>query len=252
MQRQLEVGAVALVGLDDEPLAAGPVRPGAGVGDVAADDEARRQPGLGQDQHQHRRRGRLAVRAGDGRPIGPGRRSRPACPARRSVGMPSVAGLVELDVASRDRRRRRHRVAAVDDAAVVADVDRRRPRHAADRAPAARGGRCPTRAWPISARAMAIALIPGPPTPITWRRSGADRSSGAAGRRRRPSTLGLARRRATVLHERASAHCGGPPRRLGRAARSPSEGAAVGEEPVEKKPPRPARSRLRSGSRAAP
>ena len=37
MQRQLEVGAVALVGLDDEPLAAGPLRAGADVGDVAAD-----------------------------------------------------------------------------------------------------------------------------------------------------------------------------------------------------------------------
>ena len=65
VQRQLEVGAVALVGLDHEPLAAGPLGSGAHVGDVAADDEARAQPGLGEDEHQHRGRRRLAVRAGD-------------------------------------------------------------------------------------------------------------------------------------------------------------------------------------------
>ena len=40
-QRQLEVRSVALVGLDDEPVAAGPLSPGADVGDIAADDEAR-------------------------------------------------------------------------------------------------------------------------------------------------------------------------------------------------------------------
>ena len=44
VQRQLEVRAVALVGLDDEPVAVGPLRAGADVGDVAADDEARPQP----------------------------------------------------------------------------------------------------------------------------------------------------------------------------------------------------------------
>ena len=39
----------------------------------------------------------------------------------------------------------------------------------------------PETAWPISASASAIALMPGPPTPITCTRRGWDRSSGATG-----------------------------------------------------------------------
>jgi hypothetical protein len=41
VQRQFEVGAVALVGLDHEPLPAGPLRTRPHVGDIAADHEAR-------------------------------------------------------------------------------------------------------------------------------------------------------------------------------------------------------------------
>ena len=54
----------------------------------------------------------------------------------------------------------------------------------------------PDTAWPISARAMAIADIPGPPTPTTCRRSGRDRSSGARGASvgRTAVTVGQARR----------------------------------------------------------
>ena len=83
MQWQLQMRAVALVGLDDEPLAAGPLRAGAHVGDVAADDEARPPAGLGEHQHQHRRGRRLAVRAGDGERLGLGADRRPA--SRRGV-----------------------------------------------------------------------------------------------------------------------------------------------------------------------
>ena len=69
---QFEVGAVALVGLDDQPLPTRPLCAGAHVGDVATDDEARSQTRVGEDQHQHRRRRRLAVRSGDGQRLGLG------------------------------------------------------------------------------------------------------------------------------------------------------------------------------------
>jgi hypothetical protein len=39
----------------------------------------------------------------------------------------------------------------------------------------------PDTVWPISASANAIALIPGPPAPITCTRRGCERSSGATG-----------------------------------------------------------------------
>jgi hypothetical protein len=64
-KRQGEVCAVALVGLDHQPLPSCPLRPRAHVGDVAADDEAGARTGLGQDEHQHRGGGGLAVCAGD-------------------------------------------------------------------------------------------------------------------------------------------------------------------------------------------
>ena len=121
MERQLEVGAVALVGLDDEPLPARPLRAGADVGDVAADDEARPQARLGEDQHQHRRRGRLAVGAGDRERAGLGadRGEHPRAAQRRDA---ASARLVELDVLLGDRGAERHRVAPVDQRARVADV----------------------------------------------------------------------------------------------------------------------------------
>ena len=120
-QRQLEVRAVALVGLDDEQLAARPVGAGAGVGDVAADDEARRAA--------RRRRGSASASTWSSscracrrrRWPGPGRRSRPASRPGAASGCPA-RGRGELDVVGRDRRRRRDGVAAVDDGGVVADV----------------------------------------------------------------------------------------------------------------------------------
>ncbi len=120
-QREFEMGAIALVGLDDQPLAVGPLRSGAEVGDVAADDEARTHPGLREDQHQHR--------GGRGLAVGAGHSERP-CPRtdRREHagaaqhGHPGGSGLVEFDVPFGDRGRCGHRVDAVDEGAVVTDV----------------------------------------------------------------------------------------------------------------------------------
>ena len=121
VQREFEMGAIALVGLDDEPIAMGPLRPGAEIGDVPADDEARTHPGLREDQHQHRRGRGLAVGAGDReRPCPRTDRGEHARPAQH--GHPGGSCLVEFDVPFRNRRRCGHRIDAVDEGAVVADV----------------------------------------------------------------------------------------------------------------------------------
>ena len=57
--------AVALVGLGHEVLAGAVVGVGADLGDLAADDERRVEPGVLQDQRDHRGGGGLAVGAGD-------------------------------------------------------------------------------------------------------------------------------------------------------------------------------------------
>ena len=59
---QLEKGPVALVGLDDEPLAVGPRGVRADLVHVGSDDERGTEQGVVQDQREHRRRRRLAVR----------------------------------------------------------------------------------------------------------------------------------------------------------------------------------------------
>ncbi len=77
-QRQLEVRAVALVGLDDEQVAARPLCAGARVGDVTADHEARPQPGLG-ERRASASTSWWSCRACRRRPpSGPARRSMPA------------------------------------------------------------------------------------------------------------------------------------------------------------------------------
>ena len=118
---QLEVGAVALVGLDDQPVAVGPLRSRADVGDVTADDEARPKAGFGEDQHEHRRRRGLAVGAGNGERSGPGadRCQHAGAAQHGDTGGPR---LVEFDVAFGDRRRRGDGVDAVHQRPVVADV----------------------------------------------------------------------------------------------------------------------------------
>ncbi len=179
VQGQLEVCAVALVGLHHQPLATGPLGTGAHVGDVATDHEAGPQAGLGQHQHQHRGGGGLAVGA---------RHPRSACP-RTDGGQHARAvhrehahlvGLVALDVALGNGRAPGDGIAVVHQLAVVADV------HLHTSGPHAVEHRrsrmsLPLTSWPISASTMAIALMPGPPTPTTWRSCAVERSSGAVG-----------------------------------------------------------------------
>ncbi len=63
---ELQERAVALVGLDDDPLAGVPHRVGADLVDVTPDEKARVQPGFDQDQGQHRGGRGLAVGPGHG------------------------------------------------------------------------------------------------------------------------------------------------------------------------------------------
>ena len=74
-QRQLQVGAVTLVGLDHQPFAIGPLCSGPHVGHVATDDERRAQTGCRENQHQHRTRRGLPVGARNTERTWPGRRS---------------------------------------------------------------------------------------------------------------------------------------------------------------------------------
>ncbi len=103
-ERQLEVGAVALVGLHHQPLATGPLRAGTGVGDVATDHEAR----VGARASA---RIIISIDVVVVLPCVPATASDLACaqieasiPARRSVVTPADACLVELDVRARARR----------------------------------------------------------------------------------------------------------------------------------------------------
>ena len=181
VQRQLEVGAVALVGLDHEPA---------------------RHPSSGRRCRRRRRRRRRRSSAPDRprrgsasastwssscracrrrRSIGPGRRSTPACPARRSVGMPSSraaassmvrAGIAVDDVTASQPTTMRGAVADVDvDAGRPHPVEHRLVPEVAARHVCGPSGRGRWRSRDM----------PGPPTPITCRRRGRDRSRGARG-----------------------------------------------------------------------
>ncbi len=61
----VEERRVVLVGLDHEEAAVGMARRHAEIQRHAADEEARREPGVIEDPREHRRRAGLAVRAGD-------------------------------------------------------------------------------------------------------------------------------------------------------------------------------------------
>ena len=120
-QRQLEVGAVALVGLHDEPAPPGPMGARAHVVDVAAHEVAGLPAGLGQDHRQHRRGGRLAVGAGDRHRVGlgaDGGQHAGSCQHRD----PGPTGRFQLEVRRRDGGGGRDRVHAGHVRRVVADV----------------------------------------------------------------------------------------------------------------------------------
>ena len=100
LRSQLQEGAVALVGLDDQPVPRPPHRPAADLVDIAADDERWPAAGFVDNEPQHRGRGRLAVRAGHGEGS-----AQPA-DGRQDVGArthrnPGTARLEDLDIAIR-------------------------------------------------------------------------------------------------------------------------------------------------------
>ena len=99
----VEKGGVVFVGLDDEERAVGEPRGNAEIERHAADQEPRIQPGMIENPREHRRRRRLAVRAGD--------REHPLVvehvleePLRsRLVGQPGVEDRLDERIAARQR-----------------------------------------------------------------------------------------------------------------------------------------------------
>jgi hypothetical protein len=89
---------VGLVGLDHEPVPRPPAGVGAGAADLAADEVARVRPGAAQRVHDHARRRRLAVGAGD--------RDRGLQAGQLAQQVRAVhLGLAALGVGGRDRAR---------------------------------------------------------------------------------------------------------------------------------------------------
>ena len=119
---ELGEGAVALVGLHHEQVAGVPRRARAEGVDVAADDERRREPGLLQDQGQHRRGRGLAVGARHG--------ERPAHPGDGGQGLgpvddegPGLARGAHLGVGPGDGGGHHHHVDPLDVGRGVAHLD---------------------------------------------------------------------------------------------------------------------------------
>ena len=108
-RRDLEERAVALVGLDDEPFTVVVGGVGADLVEIAADDETGMPTGGAQDERQHRRRGRLAVTAGDGN----GSMCGGECTQRVGApehGQAAFDGRADFGVRVGDGRRHHHRV----------------------------------------------------------------------------------------------------------------------------------------------
>src|SRR4051794_16320952 len=110
-RRSEQERAVALVGLEDERLAPPRARAAAGLVEVASDQIRRIETGPDEHRREHRRGGRLPVRAGngDGPPAGGKGRDRLLPPPHRD---PVVLGGAQLRVIRRDRARRDHDVGA--------------------------------------------------------------------------------------------------------------------------------------------
>ena len=125
---QMTVRAIALIGLDDKPVRAGPLGTGANISHIAADDESGPTARRGEHEHEHRRGGRLAVGASDGERSRP-RADRSEDAGPRGHGDTPPARLIQLVEIDRDGRRRGDDITAVHVAAVMTDVhaDPRRP-----------------------------------------------------------------------------------------------------------------------------
>ena len=158
----------------------GPLRSGADVGDVAADDEARTHPGLARGSASASRWSWSCRGCRRRRATVPAHRSTPACPpgsarSPRWLGPRRVRCSVRESPSMRSRRRRRGRVRGRGRCAP------RRPRRGPVRAPDGRGGRSPTPRAPSRRGRWRPRSCPGPPTPTTWRRWAIERSSGGCG-----------------------------------------------------------------------
>ncbi len=126
---QEQQAAVALVGFGDEPLAVADAGVGADVVQVAADDERRPPVAAQHDVGDHRRGGRLAVRAGHGHAPARGHDAGQHLGALQH-GKPAAARLLQLGVAGRDGRGDDDEGRAADLGGVVTDAApaRRTPR----------------------------------------------------------------------------------------------------------------------------
>ena len=116
-------GAVALVGLEHQPLAAVPDGVGAHLAHVGPDEEGRPKPRLHQHEREHRAGGGLAVGAGHGQaPAGGGDGRQHLGPAHHRQVAPGRLG--QLGVVGGHRRRGGDQVGRADLVGPVADRDR--------------------------------------------------------------------------------------------------------------------------------
>ncbi len=123
VQRKLQMGAVALISFNDEPIAPRPLGTGANIAHVAADHKVWSEASFGEDQHEHRRcrglavgardRHRLCLRADGCQHAG--------SPERGDTEPPRLVEFVEV---LRDRRRSSYGVATHHMGSLVADVNR--------------------------------------------------------------------------------------------------------------------------------
>jgi len=124
LRAQAEEHALVLVRLDDEVQPAPDSGVSAGVGQHAADDVGRVQPGLAQHMNQQGGSRRLAVRPGDGNAHLPGhQRAEQIAPAQHRDAR--RARCRDLQVILVGRRRDRHQVGSGDVSRCVPLVDRR-------------------------------------------------------------------------------------------------------------------------------
>ena len=122
LRTELDEGAIALVGLDHEPVSAVPHRATADLVELTTDDERRAQLGLHQHEGQHRRRGGLAVGAGDG-DRAPGGGDGGEDLRSPQHGDASFDGRPHLGVRRCDGGRHGHRVDVADVRRSMADLD---------------------------------------------------------------------------------------------------------------------------------
>ncbi len=174
------------------------------------------QPGLDQDQRQHRRGRGLAVRAADSdRRLGVHDRGQEICPAEHGDAASCAATTSRFDV--RDGRRDRHDVDRTDVLGAWPTCTSTPSARSRSREPEVCRSLPDTR-WPIVASTVAIALIPAPPMPTMCTRA-------AIRPGRSTADQPLALPRGAARRDRPPA----PPRRVEQPACTPAiaVGAAV-------------------------